>query len=106
MDWQQKLMALKALCETHLCMREPGNWYVQSIGRSVIEREGRIEVGSCGNGATPEAAVNNDWDKVAKPGYALRITGKGYMRWNGFMWESFPDFESVKPYIKKLQGSA
>src|SRR3990167_1741808 len=33
--WEQKLAALKSLTETHLKMREPGNWYVSAHAREV-----------------------------------------------------------------------
>ena len=106
MNWEQKLMALKALCDTHLCMRKPGDWYVSAYGRDVVESEGCILAGSYGNGRTPQEAVESDWSVIAEPGHALKITGKGYMRWNGFMWETLRDLECAMPFIKRRKGGA
>jgi hypothetical protein len=94
-NWEQKLMALKALAETHLEMRRPGDWYVSAPGRGVCG-DG-LEVGAYGNGATPQEAVEDDWKQVAEHlplNKHIKISKSPYgpgdirrVRWNGFMWQ-------------------
>lgn len=95
MNWEQKLMALKGLAETHLEMRRPGNWYIAAHGRGVCG-DG-FEVGAYGNGVTPEEAVEDDWEKIVErlpPDRHIKVSKAPYgpgdirrVRWNGFMWE-------------------
>lgn len=89
MNWQQKLMALKALTSTHLEMREPGNWFVAAYARSIEEKS--TLVGRYGNGKTPAEAVNQDFDKMTAANVVVVVESgvapKRRVRWNGFMWE-------------------
>ena len=95
MTWEQKLAALKSLTETHLKMREPGNWYVSAHAREV--QDGCVLSSSYGNGATPEEAVEDDFRKMTAVKYPKAIvvnyrgTREKRVRWNGFMWESVND---------------
>jgi hypothetical protein len=96
MTWEEKLMALKALCPTHLEMRAPGNWYVSAHGRETQRPGDDILVGAYGNGKTPEAAVEDDWRQVtARECYvvlnAMVPERRRRIRWNGFMWEETID---------------
>lgn len=87
MNWEQKFDALNALCEHTLCMRKPGDWYVSS---NLTTREGGVNIGTYGNGSSPDEAVNNHWDI-----YTNIILGEQYISvgdgthayWNGFMWK-------------------
>ncbi len=95
MTWEEKLQALQALCETVLIMRKPGNWYVSASGRS-IAGDGFL-TGSYGNGATPEEAVEDDWNIfVVNLPLDRYINVSSYsagkeknVRWNGFMWADY-----------------
>lgn len=95
MNWEQKLVALQCICPTWLCMRRPGDWFVEARGRDVMEGEGGMFLcGSYGNGRTPEEAVNNDWEVIAVPGHAIRVHDK-YWRWGGFMWQQMTREQAV-----------
>jgi hypothetical protein len=88
MTWEQKFDALLALGESSLRMRAPGNWYVhsrRSLGDGLFER------GVCGNGATPQAAVEDDWEiftKIKPNEYVIVDSSESRTRhrWNGWMW--------------------
>lgn len=93
MNWEQKLEAMQALCGKHnvsLCMRRPGDWYVEVINRS-IGGDGLLR-GSFGNGATPEEAVNDDWrqyvDELPNDRHiVLNSNGvRSHWQWNGYRW--------------------
>lgn len=92
MTWEQKLAALKALGETSLKMRKPGDWYVEQIGVEVKEVDGNGVIGGRhGDGRTPEEAVNNHWIELTErePLAYVRIKHLGerqHVKWNGFMW--------------------
>ena len=98
MNWEQKLAACKALRPygTGLRMRSPGDWYVEQIGLEVIEEGHRgMLVGRYGNGATPEAAVEDHWAKLTASDVAAVVLNamgpdRREVRWNGFMWEDLP----------------
>lgn len=87
MNWEQKLAALQALGDTSLRMREPGNWYVNGAGEIAQDR---MLVGEYGNGATPEAAVNDHWQKFTGTGQIVRLSGDRRVTWRGFMWADVP----------------
>jgi hypothetical protein len=84
MTWEQKLQALQALGDTSLRMRKPGDWYVNTVAN--IKGDGGY-----GNGATPEAAVEDHWKKFAESGATVVVDAyspsRREYRWNGFMWE-------------------
>ncbi len=79
-------MALKALTPTHLEMRAPGNWYVRAYARD--KAEGGMLIGIYGNGETPQAAIDDDWNQVSAADEIV-ISGGGKqrrVRWTGYMW--------------------
>lgn len=84
MNWEQKLMAIRALdAFAGVEMRKPGDWYVRA---QMEHAEGRsCLVGHYGNGVSPEAAVEDHWGQYGD-GTPLR-TPQGWFRWNGYMWE-------------------
>lgn len=86
MTWEQKLMALQMIADTSLRMRKPGDWYVSTVGRDIGGNG--ILVGSYGNGATPQLAVEDDWRLMVEtiPRDLYIATPKGKFRWAGFMW--------------------
>ena len=87
MTWEQKLAALKALAPTHLAMRKPGNWYVDTTVRI---SGADLSFGSYGNGKTPEEAVNAHWNiytNIPSDRFVI-VRGKKF-RWNGFMWAKY-----------------
>jgi len=90
MTWEQKLMALKALCPTSLKMRKPGDWYVDASGREIKINGGLL--GAYGNGDTPQAAVEDDFRQVAESEKVVVLDAYGERRcelkWNGYMWEA------------------
>lgn len=91
MTWEQKLAALQALTETHLCMRKPGDWYVDAYARD-IGGDGFL-TGTFGNGMSPAEAVLDDWKRITElpPGKYIVISANSdkekRVRWNGFMWK-------------------
>jgi hypothetical protein len=106
MDWQRKAAALNALAEIKISIRTPGDWYVL---QSVNIREKNVMVGVCGNGKTPEEAIEDHWrqavDDIIEDHWrqAVDDIGDHYLvaregghprravRWNGFMWEDVPE---------------
>lgn len=99
MNWEQKLAAFKALGEAHLEMRKPGDWYVaDSIN---VGGDGCL-VGAYGNGATPQQAVEDHWQKLVVDlplDRHLHSRHAGVIRrvrWNGYMWQDIAP-ESVDP---------
>jgi hypothetical protein len=94
MTWEQKLAALTALGDTSLRMRKPGDWYVDHRGVEI--GDGHILDSGHGDGATPEAAVEDRWAclTLLPPNKiivldAMRATRRE-VRWNGFMWADSP----------------
>ena len=93
MTWEEKLAAIQALCETHIGMRAPGDWYVYA---KHIEIGGNGMLESCtGNGNSPSAAVDAHWKKLTElsSGRYLvlnAMTERKHFRWNGFMWSQLP----------------
>lgn len=92
MSWEQKLEAMIRLCgarNVSLRMREPGDWYVEVEGR-YIGGNGILQ-GACGNGSTPQQAVEDDWKKyvidIGDDFYIVAPNKLAY-RWNGFMWKN------------------
>lgn len=93
MTWEEKLAALKALTPTHLEMRKPGDWYVSAYGREIQTYVSCTLLSDYGNGASPEEAVEDDWQRMTKlpPGgyIVLHATTdkRRHVVWNGYMWE-------------------
>ena len=89
MTWEQKLAAMQAICDVSLRMRKPGDWYVATSGRDV-GGNGML-TGEYGNGETPVAAIEDDWDKLTNLPDGLYIILEAYgnrraVRWNDYMW--------------------
>lgn len=90
MTWEQKLAALQVLAETSIRMRSPGDWYV-SANMQIGSKDSCLLVGTYGNGATPQEAVENHWNK-----YAMNLPADQYLvvgvapykcyRWGEYMW--------------------
>lgn len=100
MNWEQKLNAMIALCgwsAVSLKMREPGNWYVEVIGRNI--GGGGFLRGEYGEGRTPQEAVEDDWrrlvdelpeDRVIVVSRRSTEETERRVRWNGYMWADVP----------------
>lgn len=91
MDWEQKLQALNVVAECVLKMRKPGDWFVS---QPIDVKQQSILVGMYGNGATPQAAVEDHWTQLTTlPADEYIVSRYGDMgtrtavRWNGFMWD-------------------
>ena len=89
MDYQQKFAAINAVCEAHLCMRKPNDWYVN---QPADIKDGSVLVGEYGNGSTPQEAIENHSDiftKLLHNKYIVSGNGacRKAVRWNGFMWD-------------------
>lgn len=86
----QKFQAINALSPASLKMRQPCDWYVE---QSVEIRDGGILIGEYGNGATPQDAIEEHFEKLTSvkyPRYIVASTGspqRKAVRWNGFMWD-------------------
>ncbi len=97
MEWQQKFAAIQAFAgsyDTYICMRKPDDWYV-SCGMSV-GGNGMLH-GKYGNGATPQAAVEDHWaqyEALPFDRYAVNRENKR-ARWNGFMWAEVSDEQAT-----------
>lgn len=92
MDWQHKAAALDALAEFEIKFRKMGDWYVS---QNVEIKDSAILRSACGNGSTPDEAIEDHWrqlvdDIAATPLYlvtrASSDTKRRAVRWNGFMW--------------------
>lgn len=102
MDWQTKAAALNALAAISIKFRKPGDWYVS---QQVEIKDGPILRGDYGNGATPQEAIEDHWERLTElePGQYLvgrefldgRTHRRKAVRWNGFMWEDVN--EPAKP---------
>lgn len=90
MNYEQKMAAFIALCDTSVRMRKPRDWYIDC---DVSVKDSSVLIGMYGNGDTPEAAIENHWFQLCenlKPSQYL-VTRRGdkrhAVRWNGFMWQ-------------------
>ena len=95
MTWEEKLMACEALGpKCQLIARKPGDWYVSQSGVSI--RAKYTTTSASGNGATPEAAVEDHFKiltALLRP-QCVEVNYSGKMRrviWNGFMWADAPE---------------
>lgn len=96
MDWQQKAAALDALARISLMIRKPGDWYVS---QPVDIKDESVLRGEYGNGATPEEAIVDHWERVVVstmngPMYLIArpyADQRRAVRWNGFMWVDEPE---------------
>lgn len=90
--WEDRLAALQALSEATLHMRKPGDWYVSMKSTSVSN--GFILSSGAGNGATPEEAVEDIWQRytnlaegeVIAVGYGEERT---HALWVGDGWKTW-----------------
>lgn len=95
MTWEEKLDALNSLSDCELKMRKPGDWHVLQVSTDI--KKGGLLHGSCGNGATPQEAVENHWEIMTnlKPSEYLVLDAMGDRRkaveWSGFMWKEVPE---------------
>lgn len=106
MDWEQKLQALNTISQCHLIMRQPGNWYVS---QSIDVKNNHVLEGRYGNGATPEAAVADHWQRLTDLAPHEYIVGRSgdpgtrkAVRWNGFMWD-WVEEKSARPSLTVAQ---
>ena len=97
MTWEQKLEAMIALLrfggDASLHMRAPSDWYAR-LSNVEIKRGCMLE-SVCGNGDSPQTAVENLWVKVTDDlemdNYLVLNAYDGggkrrAVRWAGFMW--------------------
>ena len=84
-------------------MREPGNWYVSQSGVEVQVRRCFL-ASRYGNGATPEAAVLDHWEKLTSIDLANEVVVLDAMRdtrrhvwWNGYRWVDVPVPRTAEP---------
>lgn len=84
MTWEQKFAAIMSVAPSaEICMRKPGNWYVHA---NMMHASGSCcLVGNYGNGATPEAAVEDHWSQYGD-GQPFFVNDE-WLMWNGFMFE-------------------
>ena len=94
MNWQEKAEALNELSEIKISFRKQNDWYVSQS--TEIGGNGML-LGSYGNGATPEEAVEDHWQQlvVDLPHNKFIVTnaynkGRKERRWNGYMWREQP----------------
>lgn len=87
MTWEEKIVAMQALGDLCLRMREPGDWLVSHY--CVAKFDGHSLTGGCATDAkTPQDAVERHWEWLVSDvdGDCIRSRGRD-LRWNGFMWE-------------------
>jgi hypothetical protein len=64
MNWEEKWEAIRALDgDAKLCMRKPGDWYVNS-DMLIRDESKSYGIGDYGNGTTPQLAVEDHWEKM------------------------------------------
>jgi hypothetical protein len=92
MTWKDKLAKLRELTKTTVHRRTSGSCYVSGYGRETQE-EGRCGLLSDGgNGITPEAAVEDDWNRIAGlPSWKYIVLdamgdNRRHVRWDGTKW--------------------
>ena len=87
MNVQQKAAALNALSRLKVCIRKENDWYIE---QSTEIKNGDVLIGEYGDGATPEEAIENHWEKLAESGKIIVTDAYGdgriERRWNGYMW--------------------
>lgn len=99
MDWQYKAAALEALAEISIKFRKPGDWYVSQDNVEI--KDSRCLVGTFGNGATPQAAIEDHWKQLVYDIGAKylvinpALTKRRAVRWNGFMWMDVPEQDAL-----------
>jgi hypothetical protein len=87
LNWQQKLQALNVLTPHVLCMRKPGDWFVNS---NLTIREGCVNIGTYGNGESPQEAVNDHWEiytNLEKDEQCISVCDGTHVVWDTFMWK-------------------
>ncbi len=101
MDWQQKADALNSLADIHINIREAGDWWVNQS--TEIGGDGML-LGSFGNGATPEEAIEDHWRVLVTdlaPGRYIVVSAyrddRKQWRWNGYMWREIPVLDRQEP---------
>lgn len=90
MTTDEKLMALKALTPTCLEMCKPCDWYVSAHARETKKsKEDEMLTRRYGNGATPQAAIDDDWEQISTAPIVVLNAGtdRREVRWSGYMWE-------------------
>ena len=95
MNYEQKIQAMASLLvfsgSAALRMRKQGDWYFSLPGVDI--KQGGCLLSECGNGTTPEEAVNSLWNRyttLPQDEYLVLDSHSGSRRavkWNGFMWE-------------------
>ena len=100
MTWEEKLHALDLLAGVgSLHMRVPGDWL---CSHSLDIKDRSLLVGGCGNGKTPQEAVEDQWARLTErlePYQYIVIDRSGgprrSVRWNGFMWADVKETEAA-----------
>ena len=90
MTYEQKIQACQAVGEFSLCMRRPGDWYVDHAVEMKDTPESALLCVTYGNGATPEDAVEDHWKILTAPApmvIVLHADRRRLVHWNGFMWQ-------------------
>lgn len=102
MTWEEKLAALTSLkSDISLKMRVPGDWYVFHIGVDI--KRGGFLSSRCGNGTTPQEAVEDHWKlktELEEEEYIVLDAGnkekRRAVKWNGYMWADIVEYEGKK----------
>lgn len=110
MNWQEKAAALDALSEITLKIRKPEDWYVC---QRVEVKDGIIMRGEYGNGATPEEAIDDHWDRLTfdiagTEKYLVAYSQdakRRAVRWNGFMWADVVEALHIRESLAKGDAS-
>jgi hypothetical protein len=96
MTWEQKLAALDALAgQGTIAMRKPGDWL---CSHRLSIKDQCILKGGCGNGATPQDAIEDQWSRLTEKlaRHELIVidemkASRRAFRWNGFMWREIDE---------------
>jgi len=89
MSWEEKLVAMKELGDAHLCMREPGNWYVSHT--CVEFKQGGFLTSPTQSSCTPQEAVEEYWNLLttlqrASDKYEHIRVGRKKYQWLAHRW--------------------
>ena len=89
MTWEEKVEAINCIAGVSLHMRFPGNWYATS---SLSVKRGSLLGSFCGNGKTPQDAIEDYWKQLTNLKDEEYLVSGLYpnrkaFKWNGFMWK-------------------
>ena len=90
MTWEQKFAAINRLAPAQLVMSKPGRWRVEHSGVETVEGSKQRYV--IGRGTSPQAAVEDHWERLTnlQPSQCILVDAYKNTRrtfiWRGHAW--------------------